>query len=473
MPAATADALCQDGIGGATGGGDTVTVIDGHRAAVATVTAAAADGDIGTQVQLVGGILSRGGGGAGAAIAATAADALCHDAVRVIPQRIDQTHTARGDIAGLATVASAAAEAEADRNRATIAGTGTSGSKAGAEAAAAATATDALGEQAGGVAPCGGKVSGHISADIVRLAACATAATNGHGDLAAALFGATGGGADIEAAIATAAAYGLRGYRAGIIAAGGDIVDHREVYGRSITTTIRAAAEANADRRATGLCDAAGEADIEAAVAATTAEALREDTERHLALGRDIISGRCGYRTGITAARTRSTEPYRHRSAAGAGTAASHIDIETAIAATATDALRDETGGAVLAGGDGPGRAGADIAGVAAHIAAATQADRHRTAALAGTAGGGTDVESTVAATATDGLGGHPGGVATRGADPVVDGQIDAGRIATTGPAAADADVDRATAGTRAAGGDIDVEAAVATTAAEALCQHR
>jgi hypothetical protein len=174
--------------------------------------------------------------------------------------------------------AAAAEAADADRHRRRIGVLGQRDAAADVQAAVAATAADALGEDARGFLAVRRQVRGGVDLDRARGAAIAAEAAETEDD------GSVGhdAAADVNATVAAAAARALREDRSALVTVGRDAVaaGDGDLGGRSVAPAPAEAADADQQGvRFALLLLRVGDraADVERAVAAAAADALRQD----------------------------------------------------------------------------------------------------------------------------------------------------------------------------------------------------
>ncbi len=506
VAAAAADALREDAVGTlaeferlaffgrhrGVGIGRLATVhVDGaiagehHRSGTGSGAALAADADRGG-IALAARSVAR---DIESAIAAAAADALRQHADRI---RAFDGHRAllhERDRAGAVAIARGAAEPEDQRRlRAFLRRLQTA---ADVDAAVAATAADRLRHHADRAIARGEDIGDHGRGDRTAEPALATEAADADRDLAVVGDAA----ADVDAAVAAAAAERLRTDGEAIVADrphGRGV--HGEGHGAGVAALRTEATNADVQRiRAAGLRrgerDAA--ADVEAAIAARAAEALREDAvgavlalaARHAvhrdevigreAGGGDVAVHRCldGARIATTVAEAAETEGAGERRALARARDRAG-DVDAAVAAAAPDRLRDHAVGTRAGGGRGARPRQRDLGRVAAATAEATDADCAGSRAVRAQLHRAGDVDAAVAAATADALRQHADRIGAPGIHRAADTTVDRRRRAAVAAEAADTDRGRAARFLRERHAAGHIEAAVAAAAAHALEQH-
>ncbi len=288
--ATAADALCRDRVRFETFGEDVGRAAHADVTGVAAFVAGAADAEVYIRRP------ADAASDAEAAIAAATANALRDDTVRAIAGSHDEVAEAdRFDVAAVAATSARAADARTDRCTLRRYGAGD------AEAAGAAATADALREDAVRIDAAGDDRAGAAHGNQIAVAATTTRAAET--ELRAFAF--RDAGRDAETAVATTTADALREDAVGAIALCRqhtvDRCDVAEPHAASVTAAVTGAAEARVERAAIARHRAR---DAEATGAAATADALREDRVRFFAGGRDAAAAVERHVVAVTAAVT-------------------------------------------------------------------------------------------------------------------------------------------------------------------------
>ena len=328
--AAAADRLREDAVGLISRSIDGSGVVDRHQLRRTTATALAADRNRGAGL-----LAGATDGHRRAAIAAAAAHRLRKDAVGAVLEGDDVADRGHRHRTGITTTFAAAADADADR--AAFRGDG----QRAREAAIAAAAAHRLRQDAVGLDALGPDIA--IADDGDRLAVAAIVAAAADTNAQAGLAGQAGG--NREATIAATATDRLREDAVRPVAGGLDVAI--AVDGNGVG--IAAARTGTADADAAGHVLAGGKRDGKAAIAAAATDRLRQDAERILPSGQNVVVAgdvdRTGRRAGTRATADADAQPTAvDPDAEAAG--------EAAGSATAADRLREDAGRIVALGPD-------------------------------------------------------------------------------------------------------------------------
>ena len=161
-----------------------------------------------------------------------------------------------------------------------------------AEAAVATATADRLGNNAGGILPDGGDVTGVRGNDVARVAAVAAGSAEADRSGRAAFARTADGRANAKAAIAAAAADGLGKESERIVAAGLDVADDVGSNPGCVTAGAGAATEADAKGAAASARSGAGDRDIECAISTAAADGLGNDAGGIAESGFDGVANR-------------------------------------------------------------------------------------------------------------------------------------------------------------------------------------
>src|SRR5690606_26051220 len=217
-----------------------------------------------------------------AAVAAAATHALDEHAVRVGARRRDDRVHHRDDGAAGPADGTVAAESHPDR---AAADPGACRRHVDVETAVAAAAADRLHDDAAGVVARGFDAPVDVAVDGAARAAAVTGAADADGDRAAADTGRGHARRDVEAAVAAATADALVVHADSVVTGGDHGGIHRGRHRVAVAAGRAFAADADADRAVADAGDRHRRRDVETAVAAATADRLRENARGRLTAG--------------------------------------------------------------------------------------------------------------------------------------------------------------------------------------------
>ncbi len=154
---------------------------------------------------------------------------------------------------------------------------------------------------------------------------------------------------------------------------------------------------------------------IHAAIAAATADGLRDDAMSIRARGARDARAREPDDVGVAAGAAEAAHAHRHRAAGFLGQGERGRHIGAAVATATADALRQHADGARAQRGHIPVDRCIDIESIASHAATATDAHRQRCRAAIGEAERAGNIHRAVAAAAAHALQQHAKGIVTQG----------------------------------------------------------
>ena len=308
-----------------------------------------------------------------------------------------------------------------------------------------------------------------------------------------------------DGAVATAAADGLHNQAIGKIAGREDVADHVGIDAARGAAAAARAANGHGDVTAAGSSARQRSGYVDAAIAAATAHALCDDTACAFAKREDRpVDGQVNV-TARAAECAAATQAHGERAVTDGRTRNRSRHVGGAIAAAATDRLREDAVGAVADREHLSGGVRRHPAAVAATVRIAAESDADAETARAGARAGSGNVEATIAAAAADGLrndgagvgiqadrqapqgigtggkqrclighGTHPGvgRVTPEGEHVVVHGQAHFTAVARGTPVSAQAHINGCSAALRTGKTGGHVEGTVATAAADRLGEH-